>query len=106
MRVEVQTGYHLITKLRVAPFYPGETLDMDDKEARRLIDAGVVKETSGEAAAGSGSQEKRPNVGDTVALVQAAQTIEELDKLAEGETRAGVLPAIDKRRAELETPEV
>ncbi len=51
---------------------------------------------------GTGDNNGRPlNVTQTVALVTAAMTIEELDKLAEGETRKGVLDAIAKRRAEL-----
>ena len=41
------------------------------------------------------------NVAQTVELVAAAATVEELDKLAEGETRKGVLDAITKRHAEL-----
>ena len=43
----------------------------------------------------------RPNAATTIALVQAAQTREELDKLTEGEERKGVLAAIAKRSAEL-----
>ena len=42
------------------------------------------------------------NVAKTVEQVQAAATLEELDTLAEGETRKGVLDAITKRRTELE----
>lgn len=41
------------------------------------------------------------NVPKTVELVQAAATLEELDKLAEGEERKGVADAIAKRRLEL-----
>lgn len=44
---------------------------------------------------------KRPNVGGTVALVQAALTVEELNAFAEDEERKGVLDAIVKRGAEL-----
>jgi len=47
----------------------------------------------------------KPNVADTVVLVQAAATIEALDQLAADETRKGVLDAIDKRRAELSQPQ-
>lgn len=43
----------------------------------------------------------RPNATDTIALVQAAETVEALDALAEGEERKGVLEAITKRRTEL-----
>jgi hypothetical protein len=41
------------------------------------------------------------NVPKTIELVQAAAAVEELDKLADGETRKGVLDAIAKRRIEL-----
>jgi len=47
---------------------------------------------------------KQPNVGESVALVQAAVDSQALDLLAEGETRKGVLDAIVKRRAELANP--
>lgn len=46
-------------------------------------------------------QQKPLNATQTIAQVQAAATIEELDKLTEGETRKGVLDTIAKRRAEL-----
>lgn len=45
------------------------------------------------------------NVAKTVELVQAAATIEELDKLAVNEERKGVMDAIAKRRSELGAPE-
>lgn len=44
----------------------------------------------------------KPNVPDTVKLVEAADTLEALNVLAEGETRKGVLEAIAKRGDELE----
>lgn len=47
---------------------------------------------------------ERLNVPKTVALVALAPTLEDLDKLAEGEDRKGVLDAIAKRRTELEAP--
>lgn len=48
------------------------------------------------------SQAQKPlNVDQSVELVKAAQTIEELDKLGENESRNGVIKAIAKRRAEL-----
>lgn len=50
---------------------------------------------------GSDGPGDRPNATATIALVQAAQTLEELNKLAEGEDRKGVQTAIAKRRAEL-----
>jgi hypothetical protein len=51
----------------------------------------------------SQKSDKPLNVQETVALVNTA-TVEELDKLAEGETRKGVLDAIEKRRAALSAP--
>jgi hypothetical protein len=107
MKVEVLPGYHVDTKKRKEPYFPGEKLDLDDQEANRLITAGVVKEAKAgkdesSGGSGGGSGEGAPlNVPKTVELVVAAQTIEELDKLVEGETRKGVLDAIAKRRAEL-----
>ena len=44
----------------------------------------------------------RQNIQNTMAAIAAATTVEELNKLAEGEDRKTVLPAIDARRAELE----
>ena len=38
---------------------------------------------------------------EKAAQIQAAATVEELDKLAEGETNKGLLKAIEKRRVEL-----
>lgn len=43
----------------------------------------------------------RPNAANSIELVKAAATAEDLDKLAEGEDRKSVLDAIVKRRAEL-----
>ncbi len=53
------------------------------------------------AAAAGGSQAK-PNAAETIKLAQAASSVEELDKLAEGEERKTVLDAIAARRKELE----
>ncbi len=44
----------------------------------------------------------RPNVADSIAAIKAAATLDELNKLAEGEERKTVLPAIEARRAELQ----
>ena len=100
MRVEVNPGYHVLTGLRKKAFYPGESFEADDKEGNRLIKSGIVTQVKGESPEGGGAL----NVAQTVELVMAVQTIEELDKLAEGESRKGVQAAIDKRRAELTTP--
>jgi hypothetical protein len=104
MRVIVKPGYHVDTKLRKKPFYPGEEFDVDDKEGTRLIKAGVVK-MAGEPVAESGGSANTLNVAKTCELVAAAQTIEELDKLADGESRKGVQTAIELRRKELTTAE-
>ena len=57
--------------------------------------------TGGTDPGGKSGPPKRLNVPDTVALVIAAATIEELNTFAEGEDRKGVLDAITKRGAEL-----
>lgn len=55
-----------------------------------------------EGDAGNDGKIIRPNAKDSIAAIQAATTIEDLDKLAEGEERKSVVDAIAKRRAELE----
>jgi len=62
-----------------------------------------LPDDSGSSSSGAGTG-KQPNVSETVALVQQAASFEELDKLAEGETRKGVLDAITKRRGEVKPP--
>lgn len=47
----------------------------------------------------------RPNAKDAIEAVRATATIEDLDQLAAGEDRQTVITAIDRRRAELNTPE-
>ncbi|MEW6595655.1 MAG: HI1506-related protein [Thermodesulfobacteriota bacterium] len=51
--------------------------------------------------AATGNQAKL-NANDTIALVKAAKTSEELDELAKGEERTTVIAAIEARRKELE----
>lgn len=98
MNVTVKPGYHVITPAKT--YQPGESLELDDKEANRLVKSGIVEE-GGEVPTSASAP---LNVPQTVELVTAAQTIEELEKLAEGETRKGVQTAIEKRRAELTPP--
>lgn len=78
----------------------GETIDLDETAAAPLLIAGAIGEATG-AASTQSSGGKSLNVAQTVELVKAAQTVEELDKLAEGETRKGVLDAITIRKTEL-----
>ncbi|WP_027714903.1 HI1506-related protein [Desulfuromonas sp. TF] len=47
----------------------------------------------------------RPNAAESIKLVVVAATLEDLDKLAEGEERKTVLEAIEKRRQELSAPQ-
>lgn len=62
----------------------------------------LVVEIIAEDSGGSGGGQQQPlNAAQTIELVNAAATIDELDKLADGETRKGVLDAITKRRAAL-----
>lgn len=98
MRVEVNPGYIVDTALRKKPFAPGEQFNVDDQEGRRLVEHGAVTAVANESGEGGG----KLNVAKTIELVVAACFVSELDKLAEGETRKGVLDAIDKRRKELE----
>ena len=74
----------------------GEEIILEEKQAEELAAFGAVGEATGDAP-----DEKTPNGAETIKIVQAAATIEELDALAEGETRKGVLTAIDARRKEL-----
>jgi len=97
MKVEVLPGWHVPTGLRKKPFFPGETLELDDKEGGRLIKAGVVKEVK---VAAGGSQPL--NVAETVKLIMEIDDAAELAKFLEGESRKGVLDAITKRTAQLE----
>ena len=71
----------------------GDTVELTERETKGIEH---LLELVPEQSAAKGL-----NVADTIALIQAAQSIEELDKLAEGEERKSVLPAIEKRRAEL-----
>lgn len=99
MRVEVNPGNRVDTALRKQPFYPGEQFDIDDKEGRRLVTANVVSEINAAASAAGGPQQL--NVTETVKLVMAAATMDELDPFRQNETRKGVLDAIDKRAEQL-----
>lgn len=74
---------------------------------RPAAEGAAITYPTGPAAEIESPKEKKPtapNVAATLELIAAAQTIEELDKLAEGEERKSVVPAIEKRRAELTPP--
>jgi len=81
---------------RPTPYMPGDIVEMDEKEARGLIKAGVLGE-SDELGGGRGL-----NATKTIELAKAATTNAELDELALGETRKTVLMAIETRRFDLE----
>lgn len=85
-------------------YQPGDPVEMTEEQAAKVGFA-VTPASDAEILARSTATAKPLNVTQTVELVAAAQSIEELDKLAEGEGRKGVLDAIDKRRAELATKE-
>ena len=78
-------------------YKPGETVTMSSEAAEPLIISRVL---SGPLSASGKAQ---LNVAETVRLVQAVSTVEELDALNADETRKGVLEAIAKRWAELES---
>lgn len=91
MTYEVNPGYSVVTPKKT--YLPGETLELDDKEGKRLVDAGIVKEAKEEGG-------KALNATDTIALVQQAN-LADLEVIARDEKRKTVIEAIDKRRAEL-----
>ena len=85
---------------------PGETFDPAEKglsgdDMKALLKNGDIQASTEVLKSPVDAKTTRPNVQDTLAAIAAVQTIEELEKLAEGEDRKGVLPAIEARRAEL-----
>jgi hypothetical protein len=76
--------------------YPDDRFNADELEQLNA-EANLVVEIA--------NADKRPNVKESTKLVAAAETLEDLDQLAAGEDRKGVLDAIDKRRAELTEPQ-
>lgn len=79
--------------------YPvGSEVELTEEQAAAL----QLVEVVGDAISGSeASSGKQLNVDQTVEVVKAAQSEEELIKLMEGETRKGVLNAIAARAQEL-----
>jgi len=96
---EVLPGYSVVTPKKT--FLPGETLELDEKEGKRLTDAGVVT-AAGSSTGGSGNQTTL-NVTETAKLVMAAETVEALDEFKD-DARKGVQDALVKRMAELTKP--
>lgn len=60
-------------------------------EKMLIVETGEVKKTA----------VKQLNVGETVALVANVEKLAALDSMVVGETRKGVIEAIEKKRAEL-----
>ncbi|MFZ5774030.1 MAG: HI1506-related protein [Thermodesulfobacteriota bacterium] len=84
--------------------YPADRFTEEEVESLKAEPMLVVEELL-VVAEGKGSLQEgsaRPNANESIAMVKAAETIEALDKLAEGEDRKGVLVAIEARRKELE----
>ena len=89
---------------------PGETFDPAEKgispaDVKALFNAGQIQAAPEEFGTSTKSASGKPNVAATLELIAAALTIEDLDKLAEGEERKSVLPAIEARRSELASPQ-
>lgn len=101
MKYEVQPGYNVATKERKEPFFPGEKLELDDAEGKRLSDLGIVKEADGDDS-GAGNP---LNATETIKLILVA-SLDQLTTFKEGETRKGVLEAIAKREKQLETSNI
>lgn len=93
-------SYPVITPIRAGKgkrYQPGGTIELDDQAAAELLACGAI----GPAVATTERKTERPNVKETVKLVEAAESLADLEKLAEGEDRKGVLEAIEKRGQEL-----
>jgi hypothetical protein len=91
------TTYTVLEPLAYDRVYaPGETVEMEERNAGDLIKKGVVSKTAAAEAA-----TKPAPAAELITLAKQAGLIEELDKLAEGETRKTVLDAIEARRKEL-----
>jgi hypothetical protein len=89
---------------------PGEVFDPAEKgistaDIKALLASGDISAAHELQEEPGNAPGKKPNVAETLLLIAAAQTVEDLDKLAEGEARVTVLPAIAARRAELAPPE-
>lgn len=93
MNVEVLPGHSVLTP--EGSYSPGQELALDEKEAHRLIAAGIVK-----PAAAATEPGQKANAAETIKLVEAA-TLDELEQLAAGDERKTVVAAIAKRRQEL-----
>lgn len=79
-----------------AAIYPDDRFTKEELEILRAEPMLIVTETEG------GSEEKaKPNAKETIALVEAVGSLEELSKLSEGEERKTVQEAIAKRGEEL-----
>jgi hypothetical protein len=81
-------------------YAPGQTLTLDEDEAKSLEVRGVV-EIMADGGSTPGANANRPNAKEAIKLAEAAESLAALDELAGGEERATVVAAIDKRRAEL-----
>jgi len=76
-------------------FAPGLTIELTEDQAGPLLAVKVIGDPVDDNAPA------RSNATETIKLVEAAETLEDLDKLAAGEDRKTVLDAIEKRRAAL-----
>jgi len=106
MKYEVLPGYHVATKERKEPFFPGEKLNLDEKEGKRLSDLGIVKAVTGETQSADPGGAAPLNATETIKLVMEASTLDDVLKLKDGEGRKGVLDAIAKREKQFETSDL
>lgn len=82
--------------------YPDQRFSKEQLEQLQREPQLIVELVAEQAApGGQGQKPQKKNVTETVALVMAATTAEELAALGEGEDRKGVLDAIAKRSTEL-----
>ena len=73
----------------------GDTVELTEKQAAALLAVAVIGDAGGEPAIPQAARA-------IIAQVKTIQDVAELDQLADGETRATVLAAIEARRKELE----
>jgi hypothetical protein len=75
--------------------------DFSDGQTPDVTDEHAIKKLSGNSHFEEIEDTNRPSKVEMLALIQEAQTVEELERLADGEDRKAALEAIEKRKAEL-----
>jgi len=93
MKYEVLPGRSVVTD---KTYLPGQQVELNEEEAERLQKRGIVGGEIKEKA----EPPKQLNVGDTVKLIEAVESVEALEPFAT-DKRKGVVDALQKRQEEL-----